>query len=121
MDGVGNVSVSLVMERAVVIHDPQKIAAEKIQEIIGTHAHLSSDPASLSADADLYARDERIDAAGRSRLRDARLRAATAPILHEEFFVIEALGDNAVLDGGYEEYDNGRAAGTAIASRPRMQ
>ena len=32
--GVGNVSVSLVMERAVVMHDPQKISAEKIQEII---------------------------------------------------------------------------------------
>ncbi|KAE8448567.1 hypothetical protein EG329_009448 [Mollisiaceae sp. DMI_Dod_QoI] len=34
VDGVGNVSVSLVMERAVVVHDPQKITAEKIQEII---------------------------------------------------------------------------------------
>ena len=34
LDGVGNVSVSLVMERAVVIHDPQKITAEKIQETI---------------------------------------------------------------------------------------
>ncbi|PQE29956.1 heavy metal translocating P-type ATPase protein [Rutstroemia sp. NJR-2017a WRK4] len=34
VDGVGNVSVSLVMERAVVIHDPQKVTAEKIQEII---------------------------------------------------------------------------------------
>ena len=33
-DGIGNVSVSLVMERAVVMHDPQKIAAERIQEII---------------------------------------------------------------------------------------
>lgn len=32
--GVGNVSVSLVMERAVVMHDPQMITAEKIQEII---------------------------------------------------------------------------------------
>jgi len=32
--GVGNVSVSLVMERAVIMHDPQKIPAEKIQEII---------------------------------------------------------------------------------------
>jgi P-type Cu+ transporter len=32
--GVGNVSVSLVMERAVVVHDPQKITAEQIQEII---------------------------------------------------------------------------------------
>ena len=34
VDGVGNVSVSLVMERAVVIHDPEKISADKIQEII---------------------------------------------------------------------------------------
>jgi len=34
VDGVGNVSVSLVMERAVIIHDPQKIPADKIQEII---------------------------------------------------------------------------------------
>ncbi|KAF8865435.1 putative copper-transporting ATPase 2 [Acephala macrosclerotiorum] len=34
LDGVGNVSVSLVMERAVVVHDPQRITAEKIQEII---------------------------------------------------------------------------------------
>ncbi|KAM3067638.1 Cu(2+)-transporting P-type ATPase [Clarireedia jacksonii] len=34
LDGVGNVSVSLVMERAVVIHDPQKVTAEQIQEII---------------------------------------------------------------------------------------
>jgi len=34
VDGVGNVSVSLVMERAVVIHDPQKVTAEQIQEII---------------------------------------------------------------------------------------
>lgn len=34
VEGVGNVSVSLVMERAVVIHDPQKISAEKVQEII---------------------------------------------------------------------------------------
>lgn len=34
VDGVGNVSVSLVMERAVVMHDPQKISAEMIQEII---------------------------------------------------------------------------------------
>lgn len=34
VDGVGNVAVSLVMERAVIIHDPQRISAEKIQEII---------------------------------------------------------------------------------------
>ncbi|KAK4194426.1 putative type IB cation-transporting ATPase [Triangularia verruculosa] len=34
VDGVGNVSVSLVMERAVVMHDPQRITAEQIREII---------------------------------------------------------------------------------------
>lgn len=34
VDGVGNVSVSLVMERAVVMHDPNKITADQIQEII---------------------------------------------------------------------------------------
>ncbi|KUI70821.1 Copper-transporting ATPase 2 [Cytospora mali] len=34
VDGVGNVSVSLIMERAVVMHDPVKISAEKIAEII---------------------------------------------------------------------------------------
>ncbi|KAI1371815.1 heavy metal translocatin [Hypoxylon crocopeplum] len=34
VDGVGSVSVSLVMERAVVMHDPQRVLAEQIQEII---------------------------------------------------------------------------------------
>ncbi|KAF5556117.1 Cu2+-exporting ATPase, partial [Fusarium phyllophilum] len=34
VQGVGTVSVSLVMERAVVTHDPEIIPAEKIQEII---------------------------------------------------------------------------------------
>jgi Cu+-exporting ATPase len=34
VDGVGNVSVSLVLERAVVLHDPAKITTEQIQEII---------------------------------------------------------------------------------------
>ncbi|KJR83091.1 Cu2+-exporting ATPase [Sporothrix schenckii 1099-18] len=34
VDGVGNVSVSLVMERAVVMHDPARITAEKVREII---------------------------------------------------------------------------------------
>ncbi|KAI1209651.1 heavy metal translocatin [Annulohypoxylon truncatum] len=34
VDGVGSVSVSLVMERAVVMHDPQRMPAEKVQEII---------------------------------------------------------------------------------------
>ncbi|KAI1771946.1 putative copper-transporting P-type ATPase [Hypoxylon cercidicola] len=34
VDGVGSVSVSLVMERAVVMHDPQRVPAEQIQETI---------------------------------------------------------------------------------------
>lgn len=34
VEGAGNVSVSLVMERAVVQHDPTKLSAEQIQEII---------------------------------------------------------------------------------------
>ncbi|KAL1845755.1 hypothetical protein VTK73DRAFT_433 [Phialemonium thermophilum] len=34
VDGVGSVSVSLVMERAVVMHDPQRISAEQIRDII---------------------------------------------------------------------------------------
>ncbi|KAL6918337.1 hypothetical protein FSST1_009832 [Fusarium sambucinum] len=34
VDGIGTVSVSLVMERAVVTHDPRIMPAEKIQEII---------------------------------------------------------------------------------------
>lgn len=34
VDGVGNVSVSLVMERAVVQHDPAKVSADRVKEII---------------------------------------------------------------------------------------
>lgn len=34
LEGVGSVSVSLVMERAVVMHDPAKISADQVQEII---------------------------------------------------------------------------------------
>ncbi|TGJ84353.1 hypothetical protein E0Z10_g4407 [Xylaria hypoxylon] len=34
VEGVGSLSVSLVMERAVIMHDPQKIPAEQIKDII---------------------------------------------------------------------------------------
>lgn len=34
VDGAGSVSVSLVMERAVVQHDPEKLSAEQVKEII---------------------------------------------------------------------------------------
>jgi Cu+-exporting ATPase len=65
-DGVGNVSVSLVMERAVVMHDPQKISAEKIKEIIedrGFDAEiLASDLPSPTFDQNRYLHDETSDA-----------------------------------------------------------
>ena len=38
-------SVSLVMERAVVMHDPQKVTAEKIQEIIEESSVPDTKPA----------------------------------------------------------------------------
>lgn len=34
VDGIGNVSVSLIMERAVITHDPNRISAEEIKEIV---------------------------------------------------------------------------------------
>jgi Cu+-exporting ATPase len=66
VDGVGNVSVSLVMERAVIMHDPQKITAEKIQEIIedrGFDAEiLATDLPSPMFDRHGYLYDEDEDA-----------------------------------------------------------
>jgi Cu+-exporting ATPase len=62
VDGVGNVSVSLVMERAVVVHDPQRITADKIQEIIedrGFDAEvLATDLPSPMFDRNGYLHDE---------------------------------------------------------------
>lgn len=34
VEGIGNVSVSLIMERAVIVHDPNRISAEQIRDII---------------------------------------------------------------------------------------
>ncbi|KAH7138667.1 E1-E2 ATPase-domain-containing protein [Dendryphion nanum] len=55
VDGVGNVSISLVMERAVIQHDPNKISADQVKEIIedrGFDAEvLSSDlPSTVTTD-----------------------------------------------------------------------
>ncbi|KAL1304268.1 hypothetical protein AAFC00_000679 [Neodothiora populina] len=49
VDGVGSVSVSLVMERAVVMHDDNKISAEQIREIIEDRGF---DAEVLSSDSD---------------------------------------------------------------------
>ncbi|KAI7083604.1 hypothetical protein KC352_g41084, partial [Hortaea werneckii] len=57
VDGVGSVSVSLVMERAVITHDAEKVSAQQLQEIVedrGFDAEvLSSDkPEEALFDAD---------------------------------------------------------------------
>ncbi|KAF2430181.1 copper-transporting ATPase-like protein [Tothia fuscella] len=69
IDGVGSVSVSLVMERAVVQHDPSKISAATIREMIDDRGFdaevLSSDtPQSTSgeSDIDLLTSDDEQDA-----------------------------------------------------------
>ena len=65
LGGIGNVSVSLVMERAVVMHDPQRISAEKIQETIedrGFDAEiLATDLPSPLFDRNGYLHDESDD------------------------------------------------------------
>ena len=62
VDGIGNFSISLVMERAVVVHDPQKISTDKIQEIIedrGFDAEvLATDIPSPMFDRQGYLKDE---------------------------------------------------------------
>ncbi|PSS12732.1 hypothetical protein M430DRAFT_174566 [Amorphotheca resinae ATCC 22711] len=62
IDGVGDVSVSLVMERAVVLHDPKRIPAEKIREIIedrGFDAEvLATDLPSPTFESNSYQHDE---------------------------------------------------------------
>lgn len=66
VDGVGSVSVSLVMERAVVMHDPQRVPAEQIQETIedrGFEAEvLATDLPSPLPTPKLQAKDENDDA-----------------------------------------------------------
>ena len=65
VDGIGNVSVSLVMERAVVMHDPQRISADQIKEIIedrGFDAEvLATDLPSPMFDRDGFTYDEEED------------------------------------------------------------
>ncbi|KAI6783124.1 heavy metal translocating P-type ATPase [Emericellopsis cladophorae] len=67
VDGVGNVSVSLVMERAVIMHDPEAISADAIREIIddrGFDAHvLSTDIQSSTPARDAERRKDNDDQA----------------------------------------------------------
>ncbi|KAF2656138.1 heavy metal translocatin [Lophiostoma macrostomum CBS 122681] len=54
VDGVGNVSISLVMERAVVQHDPNTISTDQIKEIIEDRGF---DAEVLSSDLPIMAQD----------------------------------------------------------------
>jgi Cu+-exporting ATPase len=57
VDGVGNVSISLVMERAVIQHDPEVISADGVKEIIedrGFDAEVLSSDLPMSHNADDY-------------------------------------------------------------------
>ena len=65
VDGAGNVSVSLVMERAVVQHDPQKLSPEKVQELIedrGFGAEV------LATDTPNIPQGEELSSAGKSAM-----------------------------------------------------
>ncbi|KAK6612851.1 heavy metal translocating P-type ATPase [Botrytis cinerea] len=63
VDGIGNVSVSLVMERAVIIHDPERITAEKIQEIIEDRG-FDAEVLATDLPSPMFDRDEYIDDTG---------------------------------------------------------
>lgn len=54
VDGVGSVSISLVMERAVIVHDTEKISADQIREIIEDRGF---DAEVLSSDAPVHGLD----------------------------------------------------------------
>ena len=86
VDGVGNVSVSLVMERAVIMHDPQKISAEKIQEIIedrGFDAQvLATDLPSPMFDRNGYLYDENDESVEGGEMSGELFSEWKMPLLH---------------------------------------
>ena len=63
VDGAGNVSVSLVMERAVVQHNPQKLSPEKVQEMIENRGF---DAEVLATDTPNIPQREELSSAGKS-------------------------------------------------------
>ena len=60
---------------------------------------------------DRIAADQRIDEAGRSQLRDARLRTAMVPAMSEDIFIVASLGEDA-LDDDDSGIGNVSTAGT---------
>jgi Cu+-exporting ATPase len=76
VDGVGNVSVSLVMERAVVHHDPEVISAQQVAEIIddrGFDAEVLSSDLPLAAPDDFLSDSEEEDEAAESSIATTTL------------------------------------------------
>jgi hypothetical protein len=68
-------------------------------------------------DADIYARELRLETGGRTRLRDERLNAAGVPVHREEFFVI-AYNDDWDDESGIAKNDTAgvRAMGGSIGT-----
>lgn len=76
VNGVGSVSVSLVMERAVVQHDPEVISPEQVQEIIedrGFDAEVLSSDVPLAAPDDFLSDSEDEDEAEESSIATTTL------------------------------------------------
>ncbi|KZF22112.1 heavy metal translocatin [Xylona heveae TC161] len=71
VDGIGSVSVSLVLERAVVVHDPQTVSPDEIKEIIenrGFDAQILSTDLPTESDGDYDAEVELDDNLGNNGL-----------------------------------------------------
>ncbi|CAK7208347.1 Cu(2+)-transporting P-type ATPase [Sporothrix eucalyptigena] len=98
IDGVGSVSVSLVMERAVVMHDPTRIAAEKVREIIEDRGF----------DAEILATDlpsPRIRDSDEDYLLDAEAESA-GPIMQLTTVAVEGMTCGActsAIEGGFKD------------------
>ncbi|KAF2139887.1 uncharacterized protein K452DRAFT_327827 [Aplosporella prunicola CBS 121167] len=75
VDGVGSVSVSLVMERAVVQHDPTKLSADKVREIIEDRGF---DAEVLSSDLPQTTNEALLDDAEDEGARDGLLTTTVA-------------------------------------------
>ncbi|KAH9997186.1 heavy metal translocatin [Xylariaceae sp. FL0662B] len=114
VDGVGSVSVSLVMERAVVMHDPSRISAEKVQEIIedrGFDAEvLASDLPSPLVTPKHHATDDQDDGSPRTTVTTIAVEGMTcgactsaieggfADVTGVKHFSISLLSERAVIE-----------------------
>ncbi|KAJ4358335.1 Cu(2+)-transporting P-type ATPase [Didymosphaeria variabile] len=77
VNGVGSVSVSLVMERAVVQHDPEVVSAEQVAEIIEDRGF---DAEVLSSDVPLAAPDEFLSDSEEEEAEDSSIATTTLSV-----------------------------------------